>query len=137
MKKLILFLLGVVVLAGCQAKPVTGETITVTGGSYQNVTPDGLNTMLKDKDFVFVNVHIPFAGNIADTDVSIPYDKISTPENLSELPADKNAKIVLYCRSGRMSQIAAEELVSLGYTNIWNLRGGMVEWEQAGYDLER
>jgi rhodanese-related sulfurtransferase len=36
-----------------------------------------------------------------------------------------------------MSQIAAEKLVSLGYTNVWNLKGGMVDWEQTGYDLER
>ena len=137
MKKLILVFLSVVILVGCQSKPVTGETVSVVGGSYQNVTPDGLNTMLKDKDFVFVNVHIPFAGDIANTDLSIPYDQISAPENLSQLPVDKNAKIVLYCRSGRMSAIAAEELVSLGYNNIWNLTGGMVDWEQAGYPLEK
>ena len=92
--------------------------------------------MLKDKDFVFVNVHIPFEGNIANTDLSIPFDQISAPENLSQLPADKNAEIVLYCRSGRMSAIAAEELVSLGYTNIWNLAGGMVDWEQAGFEIQ-
>ena len=136
MKKLILFLLVAIGLAGCQSKPVTGETVTVVGGSYRNVTADELNAMLKDKDFVFVNVHIPFAGNIAGTDLSIPYDQISAPGNLSQLPADKNAKIVLYCRSGRMSAIAADELVSLGYTNLWNLDGGMVAWEQAGYEIE-
>ena len=137
MKKLILILLSVVVLAGCQSEPATGETVTVAGGSYQNVNPDELNTMLKDKDFVFINVHIPFAGDIANTDLSIPYDQITEPEYLSQLPADKNAKIVLYCRSGRMSAIAAEELVSLGYTSIWDLTGGMLEWEQAGYKIER
>jgi rhodanese-related sulfurtransferase len=36
-----------------------------------------------------------------------------------------------------MSQIAAEKLVSLGYTNVWNLKGGMVDWEQAGFDIEK
>ena len=137
MKKLIFILLAAVILAGCQSNPVTGETVTAAGGAYQNVTPDELNTMLKNKDFVFVNVHIPFAGNIAGTDLSIPYDQITAPEQFSQLPADKNAKIVLYCRSGRMSAIAAEDLVSLGYTNIWNLTGGMVDWEQAGFEIEK
>ena len=133
MKKIILLLLVSVVLASCQSKPVSGETVEVNGGSYQNITPDELTAMLKSKDFVFINVHIPFAGNIENTDLSIPYDQIE--QNLSQLPDDKNAKIVLYCRSGRMSEIAAEKLVSLGYTNIWNLDGGMVEWERAGFEI--
>ena len=91
--------------------------------------------MLKSKDFVFINVHIPFAGNIACTALALPYDQIE--QNLSQLPSNKNAKIVLYCHSGHMSQIVAEELVSLGYTNIWNLQGGIIEWEQAGYGIEK
>ena len=136
-KKFIFIFLAAVVLVGCQSKSVSGETVMAAGGSYQNITADELNAMLKNKDFVFVNVHIPFAGNIANTDLSIPYDQINVPENLSQLSHDKNAKIVLYCRSGRMSEIAAEELVSLGYTNIWNLTGGMVEWKQAGYEIEK
>ncbi|GER78831.1 MAG: rhodanese-like domain-containing protein [Chloroflexi bacterium] len=137
MRSLIFVLLSALLLAGCQSSQVTGETVNNGKGSYRNISPDELNTMLKDKDFVLVNVHIPFAGDIAITDLSIPYDQIGAAENLSQLPADKNAKVVLYCRSGRMSEIAAEELVSLGYTNIWNLVGGMVEWEQAGYELEK
>jgi len=124
-------------LAGCQSKSVTGETVAAVGGSYQNITSDELNAMLKNKDFVFVNVHIPFAGSITGTDLSIPYDQINASENLSQLPADKSAKIILYCRSGRMSAIAAEQLVALGYTNIWNVAGGMDAWEQAGFDLEQ
>ena len=124
-------------LTACQSKTVAGETVTAVGGTYQNITPDELNSMLEDKDFVFVNVHIPFAGNISNTDLSIPYDQISTPEYLNQLPTDKNAKIVLYYRSGRMSEIAATELVALGYSNIWNLDGGMVAWEQAGYEIEK
>lgn len=137
MKKLFMpcLLLVALLLAGCQSKSVVSEDVSLDGGSYKNVDAKGLNTMLKNKDFVFINVHIPFAGDIADTDLSIPYDQIE--QNLSQLPSDKNAKIVLYCRSGHMSQIAAEKLVSLGYSNIWNLKGGMIGWEQAGYNIEK
>ena len=135
LKKLSILLLLVVSLAACQSNTVIGEDISVAGGSYKNVSPKELNTLLKDKDFVFVNVHIPFAGNIAGTDLSIAYDQIE--ENLSQLPEDENAKIVLYCRSGHMSQIAAEKLVSLGYTNIWNLKGGMIDWEKEGFEIQK
>jgi rhodanese-related sulfurtransferase len=90
--------------------------------------------MLKNKDFVFVNVHIPFEGDIANTDLSIAYDEID--QHLDQLPANKEARIVLYCRSGRMSGIAAETLVGLGYTNVANLEGGMLAWEQAGSPIE-
>lgn len=134
MKKTAFLCLLVILLIGCQPKPVTGETVTTSGGSYQDVTSAELQTMLNSKDFVFINVHIPFAGNIRGTDLTIPYNEIK--QNLSQLPSDKDAKIVLYCRSGRMSQIAAEELVSLGYTNVWNLKGGMADWQQAGNELE-
>jgi len=135
MKKIFFLLFTIILLVGCQSKPVSGVDVSVAGGSYKNVEAKELNNMLKNKDFVFINVHIPFAGNITGTDFSIPYDQIE--QNLSQLPADKNAKIVLYCRSGHMSQIAAEQLVSLSYTNIWNLKGGMNDWEQAGYKIEK
>src|SRR5215216_1322547 len=134
MKKIFL-LLFVILLAACQSKAISGETINTSSGSYKNVTPKELNTLLKNKDFTFVNVHIPFAGNIAGTDLSIAYDQIE--QNLSQLLADKNAKIVLYCRSGHMSQIAAEKLVSLGYTNVWNLNGGMIDWEKEGFEIQK
>ncbi len=91
--------------------------------------------MLDKKDFTFINVHIPYEGEIAKTDAFVPYDEID--KNLDTLPADKNAKIVLYCRSGRMSSMAAETLVRLGYTNVWSLDGGMSGWEQQGYELIR
>lgn len=135
MKKIFFLLFTIVLLVGCQSKQVSGIDVSVAGGSYKNVEPKELNSMLKKKDFVLINVHIPFAGNIAKTDFSIPYDQIE--QNLSQLPADKDAKILLYCRSGHMSQVAAEKLISLGYTNIWNLKGGMNDWEQAGFDLEK
>ena len=138
----ILFFIGTLLLSACQsaatpapAIEVTGREVTVPGGAYTDVNVAELQTMLANKDFTFVNVHIPFEGNIANTNLSIPYNEIE--QNLEQLPGDKDAKIVLYCRSGRMSSIAAEKLVNLGYANVWNLAGGMVAWEQAGLTLER
>lgn len=137
-KKTVLVLLTMLLLAACQSQPaMTGEVVSVEGGSYKNISANELNAMLKDKDFVLVNVHIPYAGDIPNTDLSVPYNQITESSYLSQLPEDMDAKIVLYCRSGRMSQIASDELVALGYTNVWNFKNGMVEWEQAGYDLER
>ena len=89
--------------------------------------------MLQAKDFSLINVHVPYEGEIANTDAKIVYNEID--QHLDQLPADKSAPIVLYCRSGRMSTIAAQQLVKLGYTHIFNLDGGMIAWEQAGYTL--
>jgi len=134
---LIPLFLGMVLLAACQPGRtlVTGKQVEYQGGAYTEISVSELQSMLKDKDFTLVNVHIPFEGDIPNTDVSIPYDKIA--QYPDQLPADKNAKIVLYCRSDRMSTIASETLVGLGYTNIYNLDGGMVAWENAGLELER
>ncbi len=128
-------------LAGCGGNTaqtptveVVGKQVAVPGGNYSDVSVSELQSMLANKDFTFVNVHIPFEGNIAKTDLSIPYDQIA--QTLDKLP-DKGARIVLYCRSGRMSTIAAETLVGLGYTNVWNLSGGMSAWEVAGLSIEQ
>lgn len=148
MKKRIManLLLGfmVMALASCQSAEITpststpqeiGKVIQVEGGSYKDLSVVELNTLMENKDFTLINVHIPFEGNLPKTDLSIPYDTIG--QNLDKLLDDKAAKIVLYCRSDRMSTIAAAELVKLGYTNIWNLDGGMVAWEQAGLPIEK
>ena len=148
MKKRIManLLLGfmVMALASCQSAEITpststpqeiGKVIQVEGGSYKDLSVVELNTLMENKDFTLINVHIPFEGNLPKTDLSIPYDTIG--QNLDKLPDDKAAKIVLYCRSDRMSTIAAAELVKLGDTNIWNLDGGMVAWEQAGLPIEK
>ena len=138
---LFVFTLSALFLAACAGKtaPATPAVssspvaVSVPGGSYTNVSATQLKAMLDKKDFTFVNVHIPYEGEIAKTDAFVPYNEIE--KNLDKLPADRNAKIVLYCRSGRMSAIAAETLVRLGYTNVWNMEGGMIAWEALGLPL--
>ncbi len=132
---LLIALLTSIVLAACGggASQPSDDTQALSGDGYTDISPRELETMLAEKDFFFVNVHIPYEGEIAQTDAFVPFDQVEA--QLVAFPADKNAKIVVYCRSGSMSAIAARELVRLGYTNVWNLDGGMIAWKAAGNEL--
>jgi rhodanese-related sulfurtransferase len=136
--KMTLGVLLIILLAACAPTPAAdgdlGRPVAVDGGLYTDVSPTELQQMLEAKDFVFVNVHIPYEGDIPGTDLSIPFNEIE--DNLTQLPRNPDEKIVLYCRSDRMSRIAAETLIGLGYTNVWNLDGGFNAWRSAGLPLE-
>ncbi|MBI1893735.1 MAG: rhodanese-like domain-containing protein [Candidatus Rokubacteria bacterium] len=127
---------GVAPPAAAGGQTLQTRRVPVDGvGSYTDVNAAGLAVMLGKKDFPLVNVHIPYEGDIKGTDLFIPFDQVEA--YLSKLPSDKGARVVLYCRSGRMSAIAARTLVKLGYRDIWNLDRGMIAWEQAGYPVMR
>ena len=129
------FLSLIVTACGTQAAtPATAQATSATGGTYTNITPSALAEMLASKDFLLVNTHVPYEGEIEQTDAFIAYEE-GGPQRVGEYPADRSARIVLYCRSGRMSAIVAEELVNAGYKNVWNLEGGMIAWERAGYAI--
>jgi rhodanese-related sulfurtransferase len=130
--------IGFIALGGSGSSPastrIQGETTHQgTGGSWTNVTPDRLSQMLQTKDFTFVNVKTPYIGEIDRTDLYIPYDQLTA--QASQLPAAKDAKILVYCRSGAESAIASQTLITLGYMNIWNLDGGMTAWQASGRTL--
>jgi phage shock protein E len=134
-------LAGVVMVVGVGGGKATGSsTASVSGGATQaavstwhNVTPEQLADMLSHKDFTLVDVKTPYIGEIDGTDLYIPYDQLAARG--SELPTDKSAKILVYCRSGVQSAQAAQTLLGLGYTNVWNLEGGMNAWTASGRTL--
>lgn len=113
--------------------PETEEVFIEGGGSYTNMHSAHLAKMQENKDFYLINVHIPYEGEIEGTDLFIPYNEIE--RYMDQLPRSKDAKIVIYCRSGSMSAAAAPTLVRLGYRNVWNLKEGMIDWERTGHEL--
>src|ERR1035437_980888 len=103
------------------------------GSHWTNVSPDQLATMLQNKDFTLINVKTPYMGEIDGTDLYVPYDQLTA--NTSKLPNDKASRVLVYCRSGVESAQAAQTLLDLGYTNVWNLTGGMTAWQTSGRTL--
>ena len=101
---------------------------------YASISSSQLKAEMGNKKFTLINVHIPYGGEIAQTDANIPYNQIGN--SLNQLP-DKDQPIVLYCRSGSMSRSASSTLVDLGFTSVVELKGGFNAWRQAGYDLIR
>ena len=110
-----------------------GVVVQGIGGRWTNVTPDQLAGMMTHKDFALVNVKTPYIGEIDGTDLYIPYDQLNV--RASALPSNKGARILVYCRSGAESAQAAQTLLDLGYTNVWNLDGGMNSWQASGRQI--
>lgn len=103
------------------------------GSTADTVSARDLIRMLKNKNFTLINVHTPYDKEIPNTDTFIPYDQIIADS--TSLPKDKNAPIILYCRSGAMSQQALATVRKLGYTNVRHLAGGMDAWQKSGEQL--
>jgi rhodanese-related sulfurtransferase len=99
---------------------------------YVDMNVTQLAAAMPGEDFTLVNVHIPYQGELPNTDLFVPFDEITA--NLDQLPA-QDAPIVLYCRSGSMSTQAAQALVDAGYSNVYELDGGFNAWQVAGYEL--
>lgn len=126
---------GLLVLPACASgvPPRMSTSQTQASSTARLVDPDEFSAVIAEPDRVTVNVHVPFEGDIAGTDLSIPFDQIAA--QAGRLPADRSTRLAIYCRSGPMSAIAAETLRDLGYTDVVELRGGMRAWQTDGRPL--
>ena len=129
MKKLIFLLLAVMLLTACGQ-----DTENDQGAVYVNITAEKAKEIMDSEEgYIILDVrtqeeydegHIPGA-------IVISHEEIA--EKAEGVLTDKNQLILVYCRSGRRSKIAAEALVELGYTNIKEF-GGIIDWP---YEVEK
>ena len=123
MKKLIFLLLAVMLLTACgQDKENDQEAV------YVNITAEEAKQIMDSEEgYIILDVrtqeeydegHIPGAIVISHKEIA---------EKAEDVLTDKDQLILVYCRSGRRSKIAAEALVELGYTNIKEF-GGIIDW---------
>ena len=123
MKRLTSLLLAVMMLTACgQAKENDREAV------YVNITAEEAKRIMDTEEgYIILDVrtqeeydegHIPGA-------IVISHEEIA--EKAEDVLTDKDQLILVYCRSGRRSKIAAEALVELGYTNIKEF-GGIIDW---------
>lgn len=130
--------LAVLGLAGLASLLVPGRAALAqdaASGAAPLLSPEALEAELAASDPVLINVHVPYDGEIEGTDAFIPFDAIA--EDPSLLPADLGARVVVYCRTGRMSAIAGAALVAMGYSDVADLEGGMEAWTASGRPLVR
>ena len=126
MKKLIAAALTVILLTACGQNHNQEMT-------YMNITAEEAKEIMDTQQgYVILDVraqeeyeqgHIPGA-------IVIPHEEIT--EKAEAVLPDKNQLILVYCRSGRRSKIAADAMVELGYTNIKEF-GGILDWP---YEVE-
>ncbi len=123
----------ILILPGCNKKSNgTQPTDESLDGYVQKITgAEAKKIMDEDKNVIIVDVRTleEYQTGYISGATLIPLDEISNTAE-SKL-TNKNATILVYCRSGRRSEIAAQNLFDLGYTNIYDF-GGILDWN---YDI--
>ena len=96
--------------------------------TYEQISAEQAKTIMDtEKDYIIIDARTEeeFAEGHIENAILIPEYEIANRAE-KELP-DKEQLILVYCRSGRRSKIASEELVKLGYTNVKEF-GGIIDW---------
>lgn len=89
---------------------------------------------LPQKNFLLINVHVPYAGEIPGTDKNLDYQNVPSIEAF--IGPNKQSAVVVYCYSNSMALSAGNALVGDGYANVRYVDGGLAAWKNAGHPVE-
>ena len=118
---ILLILLFSVTLTACK-KPTDN-----TKPTYQLITPESAKIMMEESSVIILDVRTPVEykeGHIEGAILIPDYEILETAEKIL---TDKNQTILVYCRSGNRSRKAANNLLYLGYQNVYDF-GGIIDW---------
>jgi len=119
------------ILGGClyyTGYALSAETNIAQAVKYQKITYEEAKQIMNDGEaFILIDVRTEeeFKTNRIEGAVLIPNYEIKERASV-ELP-DKDARILIYCRSGRRSAQAAKDLINMDYTNVFDF-GGIIDW---------
>lgn len=110
----------------------------------EQITPQKVIQLLEKDSAIMIDVReieeLEILSYDVDSIINIPLKDLSNFEIEFEKQSQrfsKNKKIILVCRSGRRSQRAAKILVEKGYSSVYNLKGGIIEWEKQKMKVKR
>ena len=96
--------------------------------SYEQITPAEAKEIMDSQDgYVILDVRTQEEFDEAHIDGAILIPDYEISDKAESVLKDKNQLILVYCRSGRRSKLAASDLVTLGYTNVKEF-GGIIDW---------
>ena len=120
---LILIITCTAVLYGCT---LGGEN--KMENSYEQITPAQAKEIIDNENgYIILDVRTQEEYDEAHIDGAILIPDYEITAKAESILKDKNQLILVYCRSGRRSKLAAEALVKLGYTNVKEF-GGIIDW---------
>ena len=131
-----ILIFAVAIFAGCRNKNKNEPTdaTQVNNSTYYSITQEEAKRIMdNEENYIILDVREQSEydeGHIKNA-ILLPYTEIETRAE-KELP-DKEQIILIYCRSGRRSKIAAQSLANAGYKNVKEF-GGIIDWQ---YEIER
>ena len=123
MKKWLCVMLAMLLLTACGQQNKESQEV-----KYMNITAQEAKEIMDTQEgYVILDTRTQeeYDGGHIPGAILIPYDEVL--EKAEGVLTDKNQLILVYCRSGRRSKLAAQDLVALGYTNIREF-GGIIDW---------
>jgi len=104
----------------------------INSESINQMNSDELIEFIELNDAVLVDVRTEDEYNSGYIENSLNIDYFSNDFSLNADKLDKSTPIILYCRSGKRSSMSANKISKLGFKEIYNLEGGILEWIEEG-----